>query len=305
MFFMNVQAQELSTELKTYYSHANNAHLAFSKGNYLASISELNLSFEKTEPKVQEVILLINTYAKLNKYDSSIKWISYGISKFSIPKYLFEKESYINKLDFDSLFKESYGNFYNSPSKVQSISMINHLALNDIFFHSQIHGIAENIDGKTISRLATKYDSAFAVPYLERLIKTYNFPDASDVGYSAEMAINAIMRHYHILKKELFDKALIDGKLTPIQYARITDYFFNWDFTQVVGQLSPKNNYGVNLNRLPDGTFLTADIDDIENLDKRREMIGLAPLWQQALVENFKLNDQYLEYLKRKGIKTN
>ena len=309
-FIVNAQTM-LPPELISYYQHANNANFLNFKKDYQKSNEELFKAFAVVEPKAEQVILLIKNYSQLQQLDSVDKWLGYGIAKFELPKYVFGKDEYISRLDFEKKFKSDYLVFFSSLTKVLTISEINHYTRNDIFFHGQIFTLdPQNFDSKKALNLSQKYDSAYAVPYMKKLIENYHFPNATDLGYQTEMNINAIIRHYHQFERPTFNQALWDGKMTPSQYASIVDYFFNWNMDELLvpnrkpGPIGPKNNYAVNMNKTGEDKYKIAAINNVAQVDERRASIGLPPLWQTAKINGYELCDEYLDYLKKNKIKT-
>jgi len=111
------------------------------------------------------------------------------------------------------------------------------------------------------------------------------------------------MRHYN-LEKHILDSALTNGKILPEEYASLADYKFNIDVDALIkeNKLKFKNNYGPNLRQI-NGVMIVGELDDIENVDERREAIGLMPLWQFAKYKNFELSDAYKKVLEKKKIK--
>jgi len=303
-------SQTLPDSLKTYYNFSNKGELALFRRDYRLAILHYNSAFKSARPRCDDVINIIKAYHYLENYKKAEKWIRYGIMNFGIAveNYTFHDSIIpLFYLSRDNFILE-YGIFNSSPDRVQVRSMINHYQYNDIFFRNQLERLNfQCLNSQNSYSLALKYDSAFAIPYIRSLIEKYHFPDAYDVGYFGKNSFHALIRHYNI-EKSVFDSALVNGKILPEEYASIIDYHFNWDFEAIFkadykgGPLKPKQNFGLNMTKMEDGTFVVVLPDDYEHVDERRNSIGLPPLWQTALINGYKLPQEYIVWLKKNNI---
>lgn len=300
---------QLPDSIRRYYSLTNEAEYLLFKKQYKNAIVKYNDAFKILEPRVAHVLLIINACYYAGDHKQAIKWIKYGAEKYGITLTVLE---YLDSLVYSKYnhldLRNEFGKFNSDPGKVQERTKLSHYTYNDRFFRSQLSDFNFMcLDQRNSFKLALMYDSAFATPFFKSLIEKYNFPDARDLGYSGEIEFHILNRHYFI-GKSIFDSALIRGKITPYYYASIVDYHFNWDFDVLEtdaykgGPLKPKKDFGLNMNKLQDGSFIVVLPDDYEHVDERRIAIGLPPLWKYALMKGYKLPQQYIDWLKENNI---
>lgn len=303
------QTIQLPDSLNSYYRLTNEAELMLFKKQYNHAINNFNNAFKILEPRIEHILSLIIAYYYDGKHKEALKWIKLAAERYGITLSVIEylDSAVYSKYSNLNLDKE-YGKFNSNPRKVHERAMLNHYIYNDIFFRNQLSQFNFTcLDERNSFKLALMYDSAYAKPFFMNLINKYNFPDARDLGYSGEIEFHVLSRHYFVEKK-IFDAALMSGKISPYYYASIIDYHFNWNFEilgtveYTGGPLKTKQDYGLNINMLEDGSFIIVLPDDYENVDKRRNSIGLPPLWQNALIKGYKLPQQYIDWLKKNNI---
>lgn len=308
--FSFTQAQNLPDSLKTYYDLTNKGEYALYKKEFQSSSQYYNCAFKAARPQVNDVLNIIKAYHYSGKRNKALKWIKYAIISFGITIDSLTFKDYIIPSYYSSKndFRKQYSIFNQSSEKIQERAMINHYIHNDIFFRNQLENLNFLcLDAKNSYKLALRYDSVYAIPFIIGLIQKYQFPNAYDIGYLGENNFLALIRHYNI-EKNVFDNALIAGQITPKEYASIVDYHFNWDFEAFFrsdyngGPLKPKKNFGVNMNRLPNGKFIIMLPDEVELVDERRHSIGLPPLWQTAEINGYMLPKEYIDWLEKNKI---
>ncbi len=174
---------------------------------------------------------------------------------------------------------------------------VEHLFFNDLLFRNQLSAI----NGKTFKEnfvFAKQYDSAIVSPFLVSLIKKHNFPDSYDIGEYSTSLFYFLLRHNDVAKT-ILDSALINGKIPPIEYAMLTDYLLNHKYNPERSLMEFHQNFGTLVSSASDNTWYIQPPDDIEHVDERRTAIGLPPLWQTALINGYKLPQEYIDWLKR------
>jgi len=299
----------LKDSLLEYYKVCNKAKLLLFNKEFEIAKNNYQLAFTCYKPQANHLEELVMCFIHLNELDSAYKYGKYCIQYFGInPTKTYFDSTYKGYFDLIK-FKEEIGFFNSDPNKVRVSTMIEHYRYNDHFFRSQFERFNFNnnncIQNKNefAYKVALQYDSIYAIPYVIELIKEYNFPNAYDIGTYSVQSLLFLLRHYN-LEKSIYDSALINGKILPEEYASLADYKFNidWDVLVKEGKFKPKNNYGPNLREI-NGKMIVGELDDIENVDERRETIGLVPLWQYAKYKNFELSDAYKKVLDKKKIK--
>lgn len=295
---------QLPDSIQRYYSLSNEAEYLLFKKQYKNAIVKYNDAFKILEPRVAHVLSIINACYYAGNHKQAVKWIKYGAVKYGITLTVLE---YLDSLVYSKYnhldLRNEFGKFNSDPGKVQERTKLSHYTYNDRFFRSQLSDFNFIcLDQRNSFKLALMYDSAFATPFFKSLIVEYNFPDARDLGYTGEIEFHILNRHYFI-EKSIFDSALMRGKITPYYYASIVDYHYNWDFDILEtdaykgGPLKTKKDFGLNMNKLQDGSFIMVLPDDYEHVDERRIAIGLPPLWKYALMNGYKLPQQYIDWL--------
>jgi len=299
----------LPTHLVLYYKNANEAKWLFYNKKYKEAIVKYKTAFEIAKPQATHLEDLVECFKATNQNDSAFKIAQYCIENFGYNVQRMAKDSAIKEYYYQENFKKSLGNFYAKGNIVRNKIMIEHYLHNDHFFRSEFEqfnfssgSCINDKDGFTFN-VALQYDSIYAIPYFLGLIKEFNFPNAYDIGDQSVGYLMFLLRHYNI-EKYVLDSALYNGKMMPEDYASLVDYKFNTDWEALIkeNKFRPKNNYGPNLREINE-KMVVGELDDIENVDKRREAIGLMPLWQYAKYKNFELSDAYKKVLNKQKIK--
>jgi hypothetical protein len=300
---------KIPVNLYQYYKYVNVAKWQFYNKNYKEAIINYKKAFTLTKPQAKHVEDLVDCFRGLNEIDSAIFYAEICVKNFGLNVIRMHHDNIVGKFYNQDIFKKSLGEFYLKGDIVKNRILLYHYTLNDRFFRSKLQefdlGKENFIKDKNdfAFKIAIQYDSIYAIPYVLDLIKEFNFPNSYDIGdYSVNLLL-FLLRHYNI-EKFVLDSALMNGKILPEEYASLVDYKFNIDWEALVkeGKFKPKNNYGPNLREI-DGKMIVGELDDIENVDKRRDEIGLMPLWQYAKYENFELSDAYKKVLGKKKVK--
>jgi hypothetical protein len=297
----------LLPHLVQYYKNANEAKWLFYNKKYKEAIVKYKTAFEIAKPQAQHIGDLMQCYFESNQKDSAIKYAEFCLKNFGLDVYRMVKDSSIDSFYSLEIFKKPLSEFYAKDNIIRKVVMIEHYLHNDHFFRSEFanFNLGNEVKNKDefAFKMALQYDSIYAIPYITDLIKEFNFPNEYDIGYYSVRNIMFLLRHYNI-ERYVYDSALYNGKILPEDYASLTDYKFNTDWEALIkeNKFRPKNNYGPNLKKIND-KMIVGELDDIENIDKRREAIGLMPLWQYAKYKKFELSDAYKKVLNKQKIK--
>jgi tetratricopeptide (TPR) repeat protein len=303
------KAPKIPNKLYQYYKYANNAKWQYYSKNYKEAIFNYKKAFFYNIPQAEHLEDLVDCYRGLNEIDSAIFYAEICIRNFGLNVNRMYHDSGTNAFYNLSIFKQPLGEFYTKGNVLRNYVLLEHYMLNDRFFRSKFkefdlgkENCINDIGGFSF-KIALQYDSIYAIPYILDLIKDFNFPNAYDIGSQSVGYLMFLLRHYNI-EKYVLDSALVNGKILPEQYASLVDYKFNVDWETLIneGKLKPKNNFGPNLREI-NGKMIVGELDDIENVDKRRDEIGLMPLWQYAKYKNFELSDAYKKVLGKKKVK--
>lgn len=303
------KAPKISNNLYQYYKFANNAKWNYHKKNYKEAIVLFKKSILLHKPQSEHIEDLVECFKGLNEIDSAIFYAEFCVKNFGLNVNRMYRDSIVNIFYSQDIFKKSLGEFYTKGNIVRNSVLLEHYMHNDHFFRSKLkefdlgkENCIKDKDDFTF-KIAVQYDSIYAIPYILDLIKEFNFPNSYDIGDYSVNLLMFLLRHYNI-EKYVLDSALMNGKILPEEYASLVDYKFNTDWEALIkeGKFKPKNNFGPNLREI-DGKMVVGELDDIENVDKRRDEIGLMPLWQYAKYKNFELSDAYKKVLDKKKIK--
>lgn len=312
-YFLNTDSipikPNLPPHLVQYYKNANEAKWLFYNKKYKEAIVKYKTAFQIAKPQAQHIGDLMQCYFESNQKDSAVKYAEFCIKNFGLDVYRMVKDSSIDSFYSLDRFKKSLSEFYAKDNIIRKVILIEHYMHDDHFFRSKLKEFdlgKENCikdKDKFTFKIALQYDSIYAIPYITDLIKEFNFPNEYDIGYYSVKNIMFLLRHYNI-EKYVYDSALYNGKMMPEDYASLTDYKFNTDWEALIkeNKFRPKNNYGPNLREINE-KMVVGELDDIQNVDKRREAIGLMPLWQYAKYKNFELSEAYKKVLEKNKIK--
>jgi hypothetical protein len=297
----------IPNNLKLYYLTANNAQYALFKKKYTEALLLYNKAFLISKPQSVHLEDIVECYYYSNQKDSALKYANLCIELFGINNQRM-KDTVLELFFKNEDFKIALGRFYSRERIVKNIAKIEHYIHNDLFFRNELKNFKLNVDSCYIDKerfsfkIALQYDSIYAIPYVTELINDYNFPNAYDIGSQSTIYLMFLLRHYNI-EKHILDSALVNGKILPRDYASLVDYKYNvdWELLFSQGKFRPKGNFGPNLKMI-DGKMIMGEIDDIENVDKRRENIGLMPLWQDAKMNGYHLSKEYKTWLKKNNI---
>jgi hypothetical protein len=295
------QTPNLPSHLVQYYKNANEAKWLFYNKKYKEAIVKYKTAFQIAKPQAQNIGDLVECYLGLNQKDSANKYAFFFVKNFDFDDTRLYYDSNLNEFYNQEKFRNAKGEFFAKTDMDRRVIMIEHYVKNDFFFRSKFSelnlGNEVKNKGDFAFKIALQYDSIHAIPYILKLIKECDFPNAYDIGINSVHHFMFLLRHYNI-EKYLLDSALYNGKILPEEYASLVEYKFNWDWSGLSkpGPLKPKLNYGVNFIK-PNDTMTLGEIDDIQNVDKRREAIGLMPLWQYAKYKNIELSDAYKKSL--------
>jgi len=303
------EAPKISNNLYQYYKYANNAKWHYYSKNYKEAILNYKKAFLYNKPQAEHLEDLVECYRATNESDSALKLARFCVESFGYNMQRMAKDTSLSNYYEQLIFRNHLGIFYSKEGLIRDIIMIEHYLHNDHFFRNSFSQFNLNNEKCITNKkefafeVALQFDSMYAIPFVLDLLKKYNFPNAYDIGNQSVGYLMFLLRHYNI-EKYVLDSALINGKILPEQYASLVDYKFNVDWETLIkeGKLKPKNNFGPNLREI-DGRMVVGEIDDIENVDKRRDEIGLMPLWQFAKYKNFELSDAYKKVLDTKKIK--
>lgn len=299
----------LPSHLVQYYKNANEAKWLFYNKKYKEAIVKYKTAFEIAKPQAQHIGDLVECYLVLNQKDSAIKYAFFFVKNFDFDNTRLYFDSSLKAFYQQDKFRKAKGEFFAKPDIDRKVIIIEHYLHNDIFFRSGLSKFDLGLDNCIKDKhsfefkIALQYDSIHAIPYILDLIKECNFPDAYDIGINSVHHLMFLLRHYNI-EKYVLDSALYNGKMLPEEYASLVDYKFNTDWEALIkeNKFRPKNNYGPNLREINE-KMIVGELDDIENVDKRREAIGLIPLWQYAKYKNFELSEAYKKVLNKQKIK--
>lgn len=299
----------LPNDLSIYYKFANEAKWNFFNKKYNEAIVGYKKAFTFHKPQALHLFDLVDCFRAISKNDSALKYAKYCIENFGSDYQRTFEDSLLDAYYNQELFKPSLGKFYTKDMILRNMIMIEHYLYNDFLFRNKFNEL--NFDegnciknkGDFAFKIALQYDSVYAIPFVLKLIKDYNFPNEYDIGCQSVKHIMFLLRHYN-WEKYILDSALVNGKILPEEYASLVDYHFNKDWKALVngGKFRPKDNYGPNLRKVGE-VFIMGEIDDIENVDKRRDEIGLMPLWQYAKYKKFELSNDYKKVLAKQKIK--
>lgn len=297
--------QNLPDSLTKYYKLSNEAEWLSYNKDYRQAILTYKRAFTYNKPQAKEVKNLVKSILSSKQYDTATAWIKYGIKNFGFHIYDFTDDSTLNEKYFHIDEAYYFSLFYFKEYRNRDCFFIEHYFFNDKFFRLDINSLnfdeyIKNIGQKrylTLS-LAVQCDTLFALPFVYGLIKKYNFPDARDVGNYYMSLLYFMLRHYPI-PKEIYDKALLDGKIPPREYASLVDYRFNVDFMEN-GEIRMINNYGTTFKKDSANNTTMNYIDKIDQVDERRAKIGLQPIWMESKVNEwpYLLSDEYKRTLK-------
>ncbi len=306
---------KLSKNLKTYYELSNKLSWAMYKNDYTTAVNLFKqLEQINKKPNFIDVQNIIKAYGRMGDKAEADKWIAYSISSFNTTTASYFRNNDYGLTKEDVLKMVCYANekklfkAFISPDKMETIITIRHLFENDVLFRNYFEQFYfdECIKDKAnfAFEIATQFDTLYALPEILKIAAKYNFPDDYDIGHYNLDYFTFMLRHLlsNPSHKLMIDSALYNGKLNPRAYGSLTDYLYNQTYNPATRTLSPKNNYGFLLDKLPTGIMQLRYIDNIAEVDKRREAIGMMPLWQDAKVFNYTLSKQYIEHLKNNNI---
>lgn len=203
-------------------------------------------------------------------------------------------------------------NFY-SKVDMDDIIALEHFVQCDVYFRSHLQELYltsnDSINNLVVENIYLQFDTIETLPFVNYLIKKNNFPSDQDLGFLGNSKF-ALLNLHQYLNLQLLDSALYNGKLSPEDYAGLYDKFYGRAYVldeetnSITGRW--KKNYGAfliceNINdSIP--KYALGEIDDIENVDKRRAEIGLLPFWIYAKIEGIELSKEYLESCKKNRI---
>lgn len=303
--FKSEAAITLPQALRLNYSLLNKAEYYIYKKEYIQALKEIKkTSFNR--PYYATYLSTLKCYIGINNKDEIAKVVKEIIINFGV-----YYDHIINDL------KLAKFNVTCPPIKINEDSCyllflsrnlnhnkdlfdVEHLFFNDLLFRSQLSAI----NGKTFKEnfvLAKQYDSAIVTPFILSLIKKHNFPDSYDIGEYSTSLLYFMLRHNDVAKT-ILDSALICGKIPPIEYAQLTDYLHNYKYNPEGAKIGFHQNFGTLYSTTPDNTWFIQPPDDIEHVDERRTAIGLPPLWQTALINGYKLPQEYIDWLIKNDI---
>jgi hypothetical protein len=244
---------------------------------------------------------LAESYASINSYkeaDSNLRKLVLMGESVDDMETIKEFEGYKKSEYWKNLYKDYSGlhkQFYNSINVDYLIDLkkfeiwdqsmrIGHLFHYD---HSHSDSVLGNIENRR--------DSVVLGMLIED-IKKYGWPSDSLVGCSGYgIAFLLIWHHrdeYDITAQWKFLIPIINqeikkGILPPYYLARFDDF----RLTESI----QKQKFGTRifLHEGESQAVIEPPIEDIANVDKRREEIGLPPLWQEAIIENLRLPAEY------------
>ncbi len=262
---------------------------------------------KKFKPSSIDVNNAIKVFSRIKDFKSSNKWIEYAMVNFGTSVGIYYRNDYnITEKDIKKMRcynrQDSLYDIYITYEKHLVSTDLVHLFLNDMLFRNFLDTFRFDDCIKDKYKLAIsiafQYDSGYTLPTILDIIKKYNFPNEYEIGMHNTQYLLFMLRHVFDRPehKTILDSALYNGKIEPREYASIVDYVFNRDNKGI-----PLKNYGSMKERKGKENFL-AYIHDIENVDKRREEIGLLPLWKDCKIYNYQLSKEYLEYMKNNSI---
>lgn len=307
LFLRNSFAQSLPPDLENKYKILNNANWYYYKGNYKLAYENFRKIENDNRINYMSIFKHILCCLKLGYIDEAKILIEYYISNFGAQFETFYYNNAIDKndkrfTDIKSNEKKLLGNFY-TIEKIGDIKLLEHYFRTDLFMNNDLKQLDIKLKCEEYQTLMEEikyiHDLKYTSVFLKELIKKYNFPNAYDIGDHYDDYFYFLLRHNHI-DSSIYNNALYNGKISPHEYASIMDYHYNFDNKS----FKPKQNYGPNLKKV-NNSFMMGYIDDIDNVDLRREKIGLPPLWQVSKLgsQPFQLSQEYINSLKNKGIK--
>jgi len=296
---------KLPNQLALKYSLINSAEYHIYKKEYTQALNELN-KIAYTRPYYAAYLAKLKCYVGLNRKDEIEQIIKEMIINFGVYYNHILNDLKLAKFSLTcpkiSINEDScYLLFFaKNLNHKRDLFDVEHLFLNDLLFRNQLSAI----NGKSFKEnfvLAKQYDSAIVTPFILSLIKKHNFPDSYDIGEYSTSLLYFMLRHNDVAKNSL-DSALICGKIPPIEYAQLTDYLHNHKYNPEGAIIGFHQNFGTLYSKTPDNTWYIQPPDDIEHVDERRTAIGLPPLWQTALINGYKLPEEYIKWLKKNKI---
>jgi hypothetical protein len=296
---------KLPNQLVLKYSLINTAEYHVYKKEYTQALSELN-KIASTRPYYPIYLAKLKCYIGLNRKDEIEQIIKKIIVDFGVYHNHILNDLKLAKFSLTcppiSINEDScYLLFlFRNLNHRRDLFDVEHLFFNDLLFRNQLSAI----NGKSFKEnfvLAKQYDSAIVTPFILSLIKKHNFPDSYDIGEYSTSLLYFMLRHNDVAKT-ILDSALICDKIPPIEYAQLTDYLHNYKYNPEGAIIGFHQNFGTLYSTTPDNTWYIQPPDDIEHVDERRTAIGLPPLWQTALINGYKLPQEYIDWLKKNNI---
>lgn len=259
-----------------YFTLSDEAHGQLKKGNADSCILLYKSIFKKWEPLSDECLYMAEAHLKTNKPKEAFAFFKNATLKGATIdniKYHYKKCDTVKYAPYWKQFAE------NDYAKIRK----EHLKTLDIDLYAQVLRL-EAIDNYVRMQYIenSKRDSALLWQLMDKvdtitlsavmdIIKTHKgFPSIEQIGDASD-DFYLLLLHTTDEKTELalmptFIKAIEQGSLHPNQVAYLRDYHEqSRTKTQIYGTLNPR-------------FFANVPIADIENVDKRRQELGLATL---------------------------
>jgi tetratricopeptide (TPR) repeat protein len=297
-----------------YYENYNFGWYYFEKADYPKAYYYFKRSIS-INPKPTFVIVykLVQTCSKLNKYNEAKEWLMYLKNNFGSTNEFLKANNIItvsNKIYFEEILHKN-GDFYchlGEKEKFDDLCKIK--AFYDQFsLYIKNKNIENERNGfhNNFFEAQFNHDTLGLQSFFIHILSKYRFPSEYDLGADIHGKFISLLRVYlklDLYNKKILDSALLEFKISPIDYAFIVNSKINLGFGSVhnIGLFStkPNVNYFVNLKVKNNVVVIDSEIKNVEEIDSDRKLIGLLPLWMDAEIRGFNLPENYKLWLHKK-----
>lgn len=289
----------LPSSAQTIYYHFSQGYFNYTQKNYPKADSCYSIFLKKsTKIDGRQYANIAKNFLESGHIDSSLKYFSLAAKNGFNPNQL-KKDQYsvlfesVNQTSYLQEISEYYQTYY-ATLNWKKIEFLIRLTEKDLGIRRVYYAYkTDEILKDTLRKVVLINQESLFEEFKSWITKNNGLPTIEEIGYFNYDKLANTLIHFSSEVEGAYDfiepiaqKAMKNGDLAPNYYARIVDFYhYLNDGFEIYGSEM--------FEQTPSGQYTFRKIKDVENVDARRNQIGLNSLKEKSIRWDVLLPDEY------------